>query len=423
MNNGKNNLTVAMISEHGDPLAPLGGQQSGGQNVYVYELARALGKLGVKVDVFTRWDNRKSAQVVRFGQRSKVIRLKAGHRHFISKDNFGPLMPEFVEKMLEYARINKRKYNLIHSHYYFSGWAGLQCKYILQIPLIHTFHSLGLIKKRALGIKDTSPTERTKTETEIMKHADVIISTSPQEKIDMIDCYHVNAKNTVVIPCGANLRRFSPLNKIHARKKLGLSLKNNIIVFAGKMERRKGGLTLVAAVKEIKRRWPAIYNNLDVYMFSGDPRRSLMKESKENNDRKDLEEAIVNNKVDDKIKLMPGIEQEELHYYYGAADVVVMPSYYEPFGMVAIEAMATGTPVVASDVGGLKWTIEDGITGFHAEVKNSQDFARKIIKILKNPDLAARMGQNAIIHSRQNYNWQTIAQNVLKVYKKTIKCK
>jgi len=261
-----NKFRIAMISEHGDPLAPLGGQQSGGQNVYVYELARALSKLGVGVDVYTRWDSKKSDPVVRFAERAKVIRLKAGPQQFVSKDKFGPLMPEFVEKFLEYTRTSKTKYDLIHSHYYFSGWAGLQLKNILKVPLVETYHSLGLLKKRAMGERDTSPTERTAIEKLVMEKADKIIATSPSEKLSMISEYKPKNSDIVVVPCGVNLLRFKPIDKNKSRKKLGIPLNKKIVVFASKMERRKGGLTVVAVAKEIKKRWPAIYENLQIYI-------------------------------------------------------------------------------------------------------------------------------------------------------------
>jgi len=418
--NGNGGLTVAMISEHGDPIAPLGGQQSGGQNVYVYEVARALSKLGVKVDVFTRWENRKAAKVVRFATRAKVIRLKAGPRHFISKDKFGPLMPEFVERVLEYARLNKRCYNIIHTHYYYSGWAGLQLKHILGKKLVHIFHSLGLIKHKALAENDPSPKERTQIEKKLMRSADMIISTSPQEKLDMVREYGVSGKNVAVIPAGVNLRRFTPLGKASARRKLKLPQDKKIVVFAGKMEKRKGGETLIKAVKEIQKNCLKIYSQLAVYMFSGDPRIQRKKEKKETTTRHALKDMIRDLEVDDTVKLMPGIEQDKLHYYYGAADVVVMPSYYEPFGMVAVEALATGTPVVASNVGGLKWTIQDGVTGFHARAKSAKGFAKQIVRILNDPVLERKMSRNGIEQARKNYAWLKIAKKTLAIYKQLI---
>lgn len=419
MNLPKNNnkLVVAMISEHGDPLSPLGGQQSGGQNLYVYELPRSLSAMGIKVDVFSRWETRKADQKVRFAQRAKVIRLKAGPRQFISKDKYGPLMPEFVEHFLEYVRLNKPHYDLIHAHYYFSGWAGLQLKNILKIPLVETFHSLGVLKKKALGEQDPSPTERTKIENQVMAGADKIIAISPQEKISMIDEYDVDASKIAVVPAGVNLRRFTPLDTKWAREQLKLPLGKKIIVFAGKMEKRKGAMTLVEAVREIKRRWPSIYNQLLVIIFSGDPRRQQTKEKQEADVRHELKRTIAKMGVGERIRLYQGVGQEKLHLYYGAANVVVMPSYYEPFGMVAIEAMATGTPVVASNVGGLQGTIEDGITGFHAEPKDALGFARQIVKVLSDEGLAERMSKNAVIHARQNYSWLRIAKRIYKLYK------
>lgn len=412
----KDQLRVAMISEHNDPLTPLGGQQAGGQCVYVYELSKALSALGIKVDVFSRWESRKAVQQVRFARRAKVIRLKAGPRQFISKDKYGPLMPEFVERFLEYMRMSKVKYNLIHSNYYYSGWAGLQLKNILKIPAVITFHSLGLIKKQALGEKDTSPDERIKVEKQVINEIDKIISTSPQEKQDLINLYRANSRKIIVVPPGVNLRRFSPLETDKAREKLDIPQRKKIIVFAGKMERRKGGLTLVEAVKVIKKKWPKIYQDLEVLMFSGDPRKGRAREERELDERHKIKAAIEKMKVGDKIKLMPGLEQDLLHFFYAAADVVVMPSYYEPFGMVAIEAMATGTPVVASNIGGLKWSIQEGKTGYHAEAKNAQDFAEKIVKILRNPVLANRLGKNGIIHVRRNFSWHNIAKNIYKIY-------
>ncbi len=413
-------IRIAMISEHGDPLAPLGGQQSGGQNVYVYELAKALSQLGAKVDVFTRWENKKSATTMRFARSAKVIRLKAGPVKFISKDDFGPLMPEFVENLLKYSRENKIKYDLIHSNYYYSGWAGLKLKDIFNIPLVHTYHSLGLLKRQAMGVNDTSPAERTKIETDIINQANMIIATSPQEKLSMLELYKARSENIAIIPAGVNLRRFTPLNKELARKEMKLPNDKFIVVFAGKMEKRKGGITLITAVKEIKNKYPEIYSNLLVLMFSGDPRKQRGKESRELGAMNYLKDAILKERVEDVVKLMPGIGQDKLHYYYGAANVVAMPSYYEPFGMVAVEAMATGAPVVASNVGGLKWIIEDDITGFHAKVKNAKDLSKKIVKILSNPKLEDRLGKNSIIRAQRNFGWNIISQKMLKVYKQLV---
>lgn len=409
-----------MVSEHADPLAPLGGQQSGGQNVYVYELARALSKLGVAVDVFTRWDNRKASQIVKFARRAKVVRLKAGPRHFIPKDKYGQYMPEFVERFLEYSRIKKVKYDLIHTNYYYSGWVGMQLKHILHIPLIHTNHALGLSKMIGLKIPEEILADRLKIEKKIAKLADGIISTSPQEKLNIIKIDKDSEDKISVVPAGVNFLRFKLIGKNAVRKRLGLSETKKIVVFAGRMEKNKGGEVLIRSISNIKKGNSKVYENLEVLMFSGDPRKQHKKEKVESNLRHKLHSIINSNKMEKVIKLSQGIDQEKLHYYFCAADVVVVPSFYESFGMVVIEAMACGTPVIASNVGGLKWTVQDGITGFHAKAGDTKGFAREIIKVLSDKNLEKRLSENAVIHAKNNYSWMKIAEKIANIYKKEV---
>ena len=420
MDNTKKNLRIAMISEHADPLAPLGGQQSGGQNVYVYELCKSLSKLGVAVDVFTRWDNRKASQVVKFAKRAKVVRLKAGPRHFVPKDNFGPYMPEFVEKFLEYSRIKKVKYDLIHTNYYYSGWVGVQLKHIIHLPLVHTNHALALSKIIGLKIPEETLGERLKIEKRVAKVADKIISTSPQEKINILKMEKGSEEKVSVVPAGVNFLRFKLISKNKARKKLGLNERRKLIVFAGRMEKNKGGEVLIKSIVDIKKKNPEFFKNLGVFMFSGDPRKQYKKEKVESNLRHQLTAIINHNKLEKVIKLSKGIDQEKLHYYFCAANVVVVPSFYESFGLVAIEAMACGTPVVASNVGGLKGTVHEGITGFHARAGDAKGFAREIAKILSDERLERRMGENAAIYAKNRYGWMGIAEKIVDIYQKVV---
>lgn len=416
-------MRIAMISEHGDPLAILGGQQSGGQNVYVYELARFLSKLGHKVDVFTRYDDPKKPQIEKFADHAKVIRIKAGPVRFLSKDKFGPIMPKFVREVEKYRDSKKIKYDLIHAHYYFSGWAGVQLKKIFNVPLVVTFHSLGLVKRKALGRQDESPKERTMIEKMVMEEAEKIIAVSPDEKKNMISEYGAEKSKILVIPPGVNLERFRPLQTEEARKRLGLENDLKIIVFAGKMEKRKGGITLIKAIKVIKQDFPKLYQKLRVFMFSGDPRKKRAKASKENKTHDILSEQIEKSQVGERISYLAGVNQDELRFYYGAANVVVMPSFYEPFGMVATESMATVTPVVASNVGGLKWSIVEGKTGYHAEPKDARDFAKKIVKVLKDDELCEILGRNAFLRVRNNFNWFWISRTFVGLYESLIKQK
>jgi len=410
----KKNLKVAIISCFSDPLSPLGGRQAGGVSVYIYDLVRALSKAGVSVDVFTRWENRKTDQIVKIAQRGRVIRLKAGPRHFIPHEEVGVYMPDFIEHVLSFARENKIKYDLIHSHQYISGMVALQLKYILKIPLIHSFHSLGKVKAQVQGCDETL--ERYEVEQQILKKADKIIATSPQEKIDIINLYESDDEKVSIVPAGVNLKRFSKLNLDLARKKTGIAKEKKVIVFAARMDINKGGLTLIQAIKKIKTYYKSIFKNLEVHIFSGDPRKSRSKEKKEANFRKKMNSEISRLGLSKTIKLSPALDQEKLHYYYSSANAVIMPSYYESFGLVAAEAMASGTPVIASNVGGLRWVVQDGITGFHAEPNNPKQFAQKIVEILIDKKLEERLRENCAIYAHQTFNWDNSAAKIKGIY-------
>lgn len=412
---------VLMISEHGDPLEPLGGQEAGGQNVFVYELAKALSRRGVTVDVYTRWDNRRHAEVVRFAKRAKVIRVRAGSRHFIRKDLLGPHMPEFLENILRYTREHKYQYDIIHAHYYFSGWAAARLKEILKIPFVVDFHTLGFLKHKALGDRDSSPSERMNIEKEVMEKADLIIATSPEYKKAMIDHYSVPAEKINIMARGVSLKKFRPLDKIKTKQQLELDLKSKIVLFAGKMEERKGGITLLKAIKYVVSRSPDLAQRLKVYMISGDPRKERKKEIQEASFRHVVKNTIKKFKLTKVVQLMPGMPQEVLHKWYVAADVVVMPSYYEPFGMVAIEAMASGTPVIASRTGGLQWTIIHRLTGYLFRPKFHRELAKRIVKVLTDDELRKRMSLNARDHINHAFSWESIAEKTIDFYQAVLK--
>lgn len=415
----KTSLRIAMISSSSDPLAPVGGRQSGGASIYIYELAKILSKNGIYVDVFTRWDNRNADHIVRFAKRARLIRIKAGPRHFIPQEKLELYTPEFLEHFLSFTRENKLKYNLVHSHQYMSGRVGVQLKAILKIPLIHTFHSLGKVKGLS-KISSSIPYERFEFEKKIMETADQSIATSPSEKMNAINLYGVKGDNISVVPTGFNQKRFSKLDKKTIRKKLNIAEDSSVILFAARMDENKGSLTLLKTVSWMRTYHQKIFSNLHVYMFSGDPRKTRKTDEIESAFKRKLIKEISQHNLTDVVSLHPAVGQEELHRYYCAADVVVMPSYYEGLPLVSIEAMATGTPVVASDVGGLKWAIQEGITGYRAKVGNEKSFGQKIVHLLKHPEIIKRMGQNSYIIARQNYSWDIIAEKMTKFYKEAI---
>lgn len=415
-----NKIRIAMISLVSDPVEPVGGRQSGaGASVYIYELARILSKKGFHVDIFTRWSNRKTSQIVRIAQRCKIIRLKAGPRHYIPKENLEVYTPEFIEHFLAYVRENKIHYNLINSHQYVSAPSSVRLKEILGVPWIHTLHALGKAKEKSLkGIK-ISP-DRLRIEKMILKESTQIVSTSPKEKILIVKSYGNNGASVNVIPAGFNPHRFNKLDKKVARKSLNISLEENVILFAARMDEDKGGLVLLDAIKWIKTYNSQIYNNIRVFMLSGDPRKTHKNDATENLLRKKLLKKITDYELNSKVALFSAVDQQTLHRYYASADIVVMPSYYESFGMVALEAMAMGVPVIASNVGGLQCVVHEGITGLHARPGNSKDFGQKIVHLLKNPKIRERMGENSSILASQNFSWDIVSDQIIKLYNKVL---
>lgn len=410
-----------MISDHGDPLEPLGSSEAGGQNVYVYELSRALGRRGWLVDVFTRWDSKTKGQIVNFGKNVRVIRIKAGPLKFIEKNDLFKLLPEFLADLILFIKKEKINYSLIHGHYYFSGWLGAELKRIYHIPLVETFHSLGFIKKQYYLAKDPSPDNRLEIEKMTMRACDKIISTSDSEKKQMIRHYGASANKIQVIPAGVNLQRFKPVDKNYSRRKIGYSTKDKIILFVGRIEKRKGIDTLIEALpKTAKKLGQAEAKNIKLIIVGGNPlKRKMIKEEIKEFSR--LEKIVKKLSLEKIINFVGGKPQDELKYYYSAADIVCVPSYYEPFGMVTIEAMACGTPVIGSRVGGIQTTIKNGKNGFLVPAKNPEALADKLIKVLSDDKLRKRLGQTAVAIINHRYTWKVIAKDASDLYKKIIK--
>lgn len=411
-----------MISDHGDPLEPLGSTEAGGQNVYVYELSRALGRRGWLVDVFTRFDSKTKDQIVNFGKNTRVIRIKAGPLKFVEKNDLFNLLPEFLANLILFIKKERNDYSLIHSHYYFSGWLGVELKRIYHIPLVETFHSLGFIKKQYYRTKDPSPDNRLEIEKMTMRTCDKIISTSDSEKKQMIRHYGASAKKIQVIPAGVNLQRFKPVDKNYSLRKIGYSTKDKIILFVGRIEKRKGIDTLIKAIpKTIKGLLSCGEGkNLKLIIVGGNPlkRKMIEEEIKEFERLKTIVKKLSLRNI---VKFVGGQPQDKLKYFYSAADIVSIPSYYEPFGMVTIEAMACGTPVIGSRVGGIQTTIKNGKNGYLVPAKNPEALADKLIKVLADEKLQKQLGQTAIDIINHRYTWKVIARDVSDLYKKIIK--
>ncbi|WP_088006149.1 glycosyltransferase [Indiicoccus explosivorum] len=397
------NRNVLFISDHGDPLAELGGKQAGGQNNYVKQLALALDRIGWQVDVATHWCNEMAPRSEGFGENCRVIRIAAGHKGFVSKDEMAEILPEFYKELKE--TLDLSSYDVIHTHYYLSGLIGIRLKEDFGIPFAHTSHSLGWAKAAATGIHDQ---RREKAETAILQKADRILATTKSEKI-LIQQNVPAAAPVRVIPIGVDGTFKPPLNRQQSRKALGHA--SPLFVFAGRLEETKGIHTLLQAFRMLIDR--SAGDSKPTLVVAGgepdaiDPGTGLPRDEK-------LRSACSS--ISSHVTFLGPQTQEELARLFGAATATIVPSYYESFGMVAAEAQACGSPVIASSVGGLKNVVRDGVTGLLAEPKNAHDLAIAMEVLAVNTVLTERMSRHAARIAAEEFQWDSISKQVSSMY-------
>lgn len=409
---------IAMFTDNADPLAPLGGIESGGENVYVNELTRALSRFGWTIDVFTRRASPKTSHIAKLTENVRVIRLEAGPLTYVSKDKLFPYMPDYIKSFLDFREKEKLEYLLAHGNYYLSAWAAIQIGKILRIPTVSTFHSLGIVKHDALNSKDPSPKERIGIEKEVMLGADKLIATSPIMKDEIARFYDIPTKKIAVIPGGVNLKRFQPISQTLARRALTINTNRMIVLYVGRLEERKGLETLIRAMDIMAKKMPEKRKILRCYIIGGSKKRNWKREidSPERRERERLMKLVEMLGIKDIIRFIGGEQREFLTYYYAAADMVVVPSYYEPFGLVPLEAMACGTPVVASKVGGLQWTIKEGTTGYLVKPRDEEELAQKLMYLFSHYATRKNMKENGIDRMRHLFGWETVASQMSLFY-------
>jgi glycosyltransferase involved in cell wall biosynthesis len=403
---------IALISVHGDPAIEIGKEEAGGQNVYVRQVGEALAKQGWQVDMFTRKSSASDATIVQHSLNCRTIRLTAGPEEFIPRDSLFEYLPEFVEELLKFQQQAGIRYRLVHTNYWLSSWVGMQLKKKLGVKQVHTYHSLGAVKYKSVTTIPIIATTRLATEKAVLETGDRIVATSPQEKEHMRSL--VSQKGKIdIIPCGTDIRRFGSIDPQQARAQLGISPESKVVLYVGRFDQRKGIETLVRAVNLSKLR-----GNSDLKLIIGGGSRPGQSDGME----RDRIESIVDELGMRDFTIFPGrLGDTDLHVYYAAADVCVVPSHYEPFGLVAIEAMASGVPVVASDVGGLQFTVVPEETGLLAPPKDEVAFAEAIDRILSHPEWRNQLGHNARKRVEEMFSWDGVASQLGELYTKLLK--
>lgn len=409
--NTKNKKHIALISVHGDPAVEIGKEEAGGQNVYVRQVGEALAKQGWQVDLFTRQSSADQPSIVNHAPNCRTIRLTAGPEDFVPRQEIFGYREEFVTQFLQFMNQENIDYELIHSNYWISGWVGLELSQKLSIPLAHTYHSLGAVKYESVSTIPMIASTRLAVEKRCLENAECIVATSPQEREHMRSL--VSKKGNIdIIPCGTDIERFGVITQAEARKELGIDPQAKVVFYIGRFDPRKGIETLVRAVGQSQ--WQD-NENLKLIIGGGSrPGRS------DGIERERIEKIVAELGLADKTEFPGRISDEDLPVYYAAADVSVAPSHYEPFGLVAIEAMASNTPVIASDVGGLQYTVVSEETGLLAPPQDNEAFATAINRILANPQWRDQLGENARKRVEDKFSWQGVASQLNELYVRLI---
>ena len=368
-------------------------------NVYVRQLAAALGNMGMEIDIFTREHPDVVNRIETIGSNVRVIHLKSGEPN-THIEGLYPELPEFLAQLNSFREEEGIEYDVVHSHYWLSGWIGRGLSQALNVPHVITFHTLGLIKMQSRA-GEVEQSERPVVEAEVMSTADSVIAFSPHERDAMTRLYEANPNKVSLIPCGVDLSLFRPLDQEAARNRLGLNVEK-ILLYVGRVEPLKGLDLLVetAAQMDSEDRVRMMVVGADV---NGGQEMDRVKQLAKERD------------LEDRIDFVGQVDHRELPLYYNAADVCVVPSYYESFGLVALESMACGTPVVATRVGGLSTIIQHGQTGYLKPWRCPDAFANSVEMLISSDGLKRSMGE-AARRRAEAMGWDNVAAMVLDEY-------
>jgi D-inositol-3-phosphate glycosyltransferase len=396
---------IAMLSVHTCPLAALGGKETGGMNVYVREISRELGRMGAAIDVFTRSQNAAIPRVVQMGERVRVVHLPAGPEAPMPRERVYDYLDEFVDGVDGWRIAERIDYDLVHAHYWLSGVAALALRARWAVPVVQMFHTLGRLKNSAArAATDLEPDVRIEEEERLVACVDRLVAASGVERAHLRRDYAARDESIAVIPCGVDTDLFVPGERVAARAALGLDGRP-LVLYVGRMAPVKGLDTLLEAAARLRRR----ARDVRLLIVGGETDEPL------DGHEASLRRHRARLGLDDTVEFVGAQTQERLRTYYVAADVTVLPSYYESFGMVALEAMACGSPVIASRVGGLTTTVRDGVTGFLVPEGDAAALAERIAGVIADPDLQWRLGHEGVGWAAR-HRWPCVAEAVCREY-------
>lgn len=401
---------LAMISLHTSPLDQPGTGDAGGMNVYVIELAKRLAHQGIEVDIFTRATTSTLPPVVEACDGVSVRHIHAGPFEGLTKDELPGQLCVFAREVLRAEAAQPLgHYDAVHSHYWLSGQVGALARDRWGVPLVHSMHTMAKVKNAALALGDTpEPSARIIGEEQVVEAADMLIANTDLEAKQLINLYDADPGRVEVVHPGVDLSVFRPVDRDAVRAELGLPLDAHVLLFAGRIQPLKAPDVLLRAVAALLARDPGLRSRVVVPVVGGPSGSGL--------DRPESLAALARELgIDDVVRFVPPVSQADLSRWYAAATLVAVPSYNESFGLVAAEAQAAGTPVVAAAVGGLTTVVRDGHSGLLVEGHDADEWAGALGRVLGDPALLARLRDGARAQARQ-FSWEATAAQTLGVY-------
>jgi D-inositol-3-phosphate glycosyltransferase len=392
-----------MLSVHSSPLGRPGARDTGGMSVYIRELTRELARQGHSIDIYTRSQDSTLPEVVPFAQGARLIHIQSGEPVDLDKLLIYSYAPEVACKIENFRKQHDLQYDIIFSHYWISGISGLYLQAWWQIPHLIMFHTLGAVKN-AIGIGEDEPELRIQEEALIARECQRVIASTGREQYFLHQDYQVPLEKISIIPCGVNMQTFRPMDRLGARKELGLG-NDKTILFVGRIERLKGIDRLIRAMPYLKELRPRL-------LIAGE-------DGNREGEVNSLKILAAELSVADLVSFPGLIDYSRLQYYYNAADVCVLPSYYESFGLVPLESLACGTPVITTDVGDLRNIVREGETGFVLPDNQPQHLADKLNTLLsgKAQKLVTR---SAMRDSVSRFEWRNIAVSIVNEFEKML---
>ncbi len=403
-----------MLSVHACPLAKLGGRDSGGMNVYVRELARDLGQRGVEVDVFTRWREKDDPRIQSLGPNARVIHIESGPMGYFPKMAVYDRLDEFVKRLGEHVETEGLRYDLIHAHYWLSAKVARAVMRRWNVPAIQMFHTLGLVKREVMEEDiDGESDIRVAIEREAVRESAAIVAASEIEAAELRRFYQADHAQMRIIPCGVDPDVFHPVRQADARDQLGLDQCQRIVLFVGRIEQIKGIDILLRALALLFFHRPELRREICLLVVGGalDPGDDAPETEKIT----ELRRLVHDHRMEDNVTFVGSRDQTQLTLYYAAADVCAVPSLTESFGLVALEAMACGTPVVGTRVGGLQTLIEDGESGFLVPAGDYKALAGSIAQVLTDHRLRMHLAHGARDRA-EHFTWRSVGDRITALY-------